>query len=184
MDSKKQVLIKLFDLIGSDIAIGNQEGREVYVKLMAELDKYPGENIFGISLAGVRATDASFPRESVVSLIKAKKGEIGFFLQDFVSTDLLDNWNYAAIAKGQPIIVLSQGSYEVIGPALNASAKDLLSYIMEVGTTTTSQVAEKFNISAQNASSKLKKMLLQGIVLGAKEAAESGGIEYVYRAIK
>ena len=65
MKNHAKVIIKLVDLIGSDIAFGNEEGRKAFQKLSNELDKHPGTNIFGISLKGIRATDASFPRESV-----------------------------------------------------------------------------------------------------------------------
>src|SRR5665647_3737289 len=92
MKINTNVIIKLVDLIGFDIAFGNEDGRKVYKKLSDELDKYPGTDIFGISLKGIRATDASFPRESVISLIKSQKGEKGFYLLDFSSKDLMDNW--------------------------------------------------------------------------------------------
>ena len=178
------VVINLADLVGSDLAFGNEEGRKIYQKLSNELDKHPGKDIFGISLKGIKATDASFPREGVISLVKSKKGEKGFYLLEFSTKDLIDNWDYAAKAKDQPVIVLVENGYEVIGPALTTGAKELLDFIMKKGTTTTSKVAEKFGVSAQNASAKLKKMYMQGIIMGAKESAESGGVEFVYRAIK
>ena len=36
----------------------------------------------------------------------------------------------------------------------------------------------------RNASAKLKKLLSLGLVLGTKQAAESGGVEFVYTAIQ
>lgn len=184
MKEGKNIIIKLSNLIVGDTAFGNEEGRNVYQKLSKELDSYPDKNIFGISIKGIRATDASFPRESVISLIKSKRGEKGFYLLDFCSKDLMDNWNYAAKAKDQPIIVLTDGGYEVIGPDLNKGAKDLLDFIMKEGVVTTAKVAEAFDISVQNASAKLKKLHLQGLMLGVKDVAESGGLEFVYKAIK
>lgn len=178
------VIIKLADLIDSNVAFGNEEGRETYRKIANELDNYPGQNIFGISLKGIKVTDASFPRESVIALIKSKKGEKGFYLLDFLTKDLLDNWDYAAKAKDQPVIVLVNDGYEVIGPSLTSGAKELLDFIMKQGMTTTSKIAEKFSISAQNASAKLKRLYLQGIIMGYKESAESGGMEFIYKAIK
>jgi len=184
MKNITNVIINLADLVGSDLAFGNEEGRKIYQKLSSELDKYPGVDVFGISLKGIRATDASFPRESVISLIKSSKGEKGFYLLDFSKVDLVDNWDYAAKAKGQPVIVLAQNGYNLIGPGLSTGAKELLDFIMKTGTTTTSKIAEKFGVSAQNASAKLKKLFNQGLIMGAKEAAETGGVEFVYRAIK
>jgi hypothetical protein len=163
---------------------GNELGKDVFRKLHREVDAHPGESIFGISLKGIEATDASFPRESVISLVKMLSGEKGFFLQDFASDDLLDNWKYAAKAKNQPVIVRKEGQrYEVIGAELNGLA-EVLDYVMKEETITTSKVAKKFDISAPNASAKMKRLHLMGLVLGTKESAETGGLEYVYRAIK
>lgn len=184
MEKESKIIIKLFDIIGEDTAFGNEEGREVFQKLSKALDSYPDKKIIGISLKGITRTDASFPRESVISLAKAKRGEKGFYLLDFASDDLMDNWGYGAKAKEQPMIVLVDDGYQVIGTKLHAGAMELLDFIMREGVVTTSMVASKFGISAQNASGKLKKLYTQGIIMGAKEVAETGGIEFVYRAIK
>jgi len=39
-------------------------------------------------------------------------------------------------------------------------------------------------ISVQNASTRLKKLVSQGYILRSEEVAESGGIEFIYQAIK
>ena len=51
----KSNLIKLLDFLEEPIAIGNQEGREVYQALLANIDLFPNTSIFEISLAGVEA---------------------------------------------------------------------------------------------------------------------------------
>lgn len=181
---KETFVLKLYDLIGDSTAFGNDEGREVYQKLLSALDTHPDKNIVGISLSGISRTDASFPRESVISLAKAKRGEKGFYLQDFVSSDLMDNWNYAAIAKDQPIIVFTNGGYKLLGNDISAGSRELLDFVMKSKIVTTSKVAEKFSVSSQNASAKLKKLLSLGLVLGAKQAAETGGMEFIYTAIQ
>ncbi len=177
-------VINLLDLVGSATPFGNIEGREAYLKLLSALDTHASENIVGISLSGITRTDASFPRESVISLAKAKRGEKGFYLQDFVSVDLMDNWNYAAIAKDQPIIVYTDNGYKLLGSDISAGLKALLDFVMKSKVVTTSKVAEEFDVTAQNASAKLKKLLSMGLVLGAKQAAETGGMEFVYTAIR
>lgn len=184
MKENENIIIYLFDLIGGPTAFGNDEGREIFQKLSKELDAYPNKKIFGVSLKRITRTDASFPRESVISLAKAKRGEKGFYLMDFVSKDLMDNWDYAAKAKDQPMIVLAEDGYKVIGPDLYSGAIELLEYIMAEGVVTTSKVAAKFGLSAQNASGKLKKLHTFGLILGTKKVAESGGLEFVYKAIK
>lgn len=182
--NQKKTVINLRDLVDNEFPFGNDQGRAVYQKLLSQLDKYSECKTIGISLKGIKRTDASFPRESVISLAKAVRGEKGIYLKDFDSKDLIDNWDYAAKAKDQPMIVIEDKDFNVIGPELSAGTKDLLSFIMRKDTVTTSMVAEKFDLSAQNASGKLKKLLSQGLVLGSKEVAESGGLEYVFIAIK
>jgi len=183
---QKQPTINLSDITGKrDFLSGNELGKEVFQKLQRIIDSSPGVAIFGISLKGILATDASFPRESVISLIKLQSGEKGFFLKDFETDDLIDNWDYAAKAKNQAVIVRKNDhGYTVIGPALSAGTKELLDYVMKEGVVTTSKVAKKFEISAQNASAKMKKLLSMGLVLGSKESAETGGLEFLYKAIR
>ena len=45
-------------------------------------------------------------------------------------------------------------------------------------------IAEKFGLSTPNASMKLKKLLGQGLLIGSKGTVESGGLEYIFFAIK
>ena len=113
-------------------------------------------------------------------------GEKAFFLSGFATPDLMDNWDYAAKAKNQAVIVIHDDprEYDVIGPPVNAGTKELLDYVMREGVVTTSKVAKKFNVSPQNASAKMKKLHSLGLVLGTKETAESGGLEFVYHAIR
>ncbi len=179
-------VISLYDFTGpKDFLSGNEFGRSVLQKLISHVGSTSGPGrIYGISLKNILATDASFPRESVASLVKMFRGEVGFYLKDFASQDLIDNWDYAAKAKEQPIIIFDNGGYRVIGPNLNEGMASLLDFIMSKGRATTSMVSKEFDVSAQNASAKLKKLHGYGLILGAKEVAESGGLEYVYKAIK
>jgi hypothetical protein len=183
---QEQMIISLSDITGKkDFLSGNVHGKKVFQELQALTDSHPGVAVFGISLKGILATDASFPRESVISLVKLQCGEKGFFLKDFVSDDLIDNWDYAAKAKNQAVIVKKgSGGYDVIGPELSAGSMELLDFVMKEGVVTTSKVAKKLNVSAQNASAKMKKLHSMGLVLGSKETAETGGLEFVYQAIQ
>lgn len=183
MNQKKPVIF-LRDFVESKFPFGNDQGRVAYQKLVTECDKFPEKTVVGVSLKGIEQTDASFPRESVISLAKAKRGELGIYLKDFAGKDLIDNWNYAAQAKEQPMIIEDGKDFRVIGPKLTDDTKELFDFIMKKGTVTTSVVAEKYKISSPNASMKLKKLLSMGLVLGSKETAESGGLEYVFMAIK
>lgn len=164
--------------------LGNAKGREVLSKLQAVVDAHPEIDVFGVSLKGIAATDASFPRESVITLAKQYKGEKGFYLCDFTNEDLRDNWGYAATAKSQAMVVKWKNSYLVVGLELSNGLQDAFDFIMKEGSSTTSAVAEQFKLTPQNANAKLKKLMDMGLLLGRKEAAETGGLEYVFRAIK
>tara|TARA_R110001583_G_scaffold51161_7_gene159734 strand:- start:6840 stop:7391 length:552 start_codon:yes stop_codon:yes gene_type:complete len=175
--------ILLTEVVGSDHAFGNDEGSEAYVKIKKIIDGYPSCDVFAISLEGIRFTDASFPRESLISLAKALKGEKGFYLFNVPSRDLLDNWSYGAIAKDQPLLVKNDSGHEVLGVKLSATVKELLDFVIAKKMVTSSNVSKHFDISAQNASGRLKKLHATGLILGQKEVAESGGLEFIYRSI-
>jgi len=177
------VKIVLVDFTESAHPFGNRKGREVYQKLLDVVEDHPATSIFVISLKGIKATDASFPRESVVSIAKQFRGEKGFFLTDFNSRDLIDNWSYAAKAKEQPLIIWYDHSHEIIGPDITSSTKDLVEYVIEKGKVTTSKVADDLNLSVQNASTKLKNLVKQGFVLRSEEIADTGGVEFKYHSI-
>lgn len=177
------ITMRLRDFTRDDHPFGNKQGRETLSLISDFVDDHPSD-IYEISLEGIVATDASFPRESVISLAKLSKGEKGFYLTGSLTKDLLDNWHYAAIAKEQPLILKTDDDYSIIGPALNQGAKELLDFVMKEGEVTTSKVVQKFGGSAQNASAKLKKLYSTSLILGSKAVAESGGLEFVYRAIK
>ncbi|WP_373998468.1 MarR family transcriptional regulator [Bdellovibrio bacteriovorus] len=181
---QKNRIIYLKDFTADSTPWGTDQGQAVYAKLQKELNKFPDAKIVGISLRGIERIDVSFSRESIVNLAKSKRGEIGFYLKDIKGRDHVENINSAAKAKDQPLIVFEDSSFEVVGPDLNLDTRELLRFIMDKGTVTTSVVVKKFDISTPNASAKLKKLLNQGLIIGAKEPAETGGLEYVFSAIK
>ncbi len=181
----KATTLDLRRIAGRPTLLGNELGRQVLRKLQEALEDVQPGSVVEISLANIEATDASFPRESVVSFAKLVRGEIGVFLSGFRSRDLRDNWDYAAKAKEQSIVVESgPGNYEVIGPNLTGGLTEILEFAWKERTVTTSKVAKKFDISAPNASAKLKKLNQLGLLLGNKETAETGGLEFVYKSVR
>lgn len=180
---QNRMQIDLKEIVNDDHAFGNEEGRDAYMAISKIIDDNPRVKFIGISLKNIKATDASFPRESVISLAKSYKGEKGFYLMDVHNRDLLDNWAYGATAKEQPILVQTSDGYEVIGAKVNHSNQELLDFIVMKKKVTTSMVSESFDVSPQNASGKLKKLFGQGLIVGNKEVAESGGLEFIYHSI-
>jgi DNA-binding transcriptional ArsR family regulator len=175
---------RLIEFTKDDHPFGNVQGKEAFRKLADYVDAHPQTCTFGISLKGIEATDASFPRESVVSIAKQYRGEKGFFLEDMGSRDLIDNWRYAAKAKEQPLVIWNDRAFEIIGPEMNISTKRLVDYVLEKGRISVSEAASDLDMSVQNASTRLKKLFEHGYILRSSTVAESGGIEFLYHAIK
>ncbi|MBI4938994.1 MAG: MarR family transcriptional regulator [Nitrosomonadales bacterium] len=183
MKQNKEIL-KLLDFTNNDHPFGNVQGKEIFRKLADYIDDHPSVVIFGISLAGIEATDASFPRESVISIAKQYRESRGFYLEQVQNPDILDNWNYAARAKDQPLVYWNKNKYKILGPELTSASAELVNYVLTKGSVLASQAAVDLDISVQNASTRLKKLVDQGYILRTEDVAESGGIEYVYQAIK
>lgn len=181
--NRKTVQVLLHELAESDSPFGNEKGKEVFRRLQKVVEAHPEADVFGISLAGIVATDASFPRESVIALAKQLRGEKGFYLENVVDRDLIDNWCYAARAKEQPIVIWSADKFEVLGPELGAAAREMVDYVLRNGPVLASKVAADLYISVPNASTRLKHLVISGYILRSEDVAETGGIEYRYKAI-
>ena len=184
---KQKILrLKLRDYTVRDDVHGNREGRAVYSALLQDIDNHQDFNLVEISLAGISRTDASFPRESVVSIAKQFRGDKGIYLTGISAEnrDLLDNWHYAALAKKQPITVWFSNDYQTLGPELSASMTEILSYVLTQSEITAANISTKFDITVPNASSKLKKLANDGYILRIERVASSGGMEFVYCPIK
>lgn len=177
------MLLKLKDFTQDAHPNGNVKGKAVYASLLQFVESHQEKNTFGISLQGIIATDASFPRESVMSLAKNYSGEKFFYLTDFIDEDLLDNWTYGAIAKEQPMTVWQGHEPSFIGPAMSKSIKELADYLCTNKKATTSEISKSLDISTQNASTRLKNLFKLGYVKRVEEVAESGGKEFVYELI-
>jgi hypothetical protein len=182
--NQKSATVRLRELTKNAHPFGNSEGKEVFRKLMDLVGQSPGTEVFGISLDGIEATDASFPRESVISVAKQLRGEKGFYLADLSNRDLIDNWSYAARAKEQPLVIWNNGDFEIIGADLNKSTRDLVEYVLSKGSVLASQVASDLKLSVPNASTRLKSLVSHGFIRRIEDVAETGGIEYRYSAIK
>jgi hypothetical protein len=182
--NQNTTILRLLDFTKTDHPFGNVQGKEVYGKLKSYIDDLPSISIFGISLEGISATDASFPRESVISIAKSYRETKCFYLVNVENNDLLDNWDYAAQAKEQPIMVWFGTDFRILGPSLTSSTKELLEYVLKNSPVLASKVSTKFDISIQNASTRLKKLVSEGYIIRTEVIAESGGIEYEYRSIK
>lgn len=181
--NQNSIVVKLRTFTDSDRPFGNSEGRDTFRKLSDFVASQHGVRVIGISFDGITATDASFARDSVVSLAKQLRGERGFYLTDLNNRDLIDNWSYAAKAKDQPLVIWTGQQFEVIGPDLTPATRTLVEYVLGKGEALASQAAADLGISVPNASTRLKTLVAQGYLLRIEEGAESGGIEFKYKPI-
>jgi len=182
--NQKSITLNLIEFTGDEAhPYGNAAGREVFNKFISYLDTLPRAHVIGISFGKVSA-DSSFLREAVVSVAKHYRGEKYFYIQDLEDPDVRDNCHYAAEAKKQPIVAWSDREYAILGPQPSSSNMALLEVVLSKMAVTTAQVAMDLDISVQNASTKLKKLVEEGYIMRREEVAESGGIEYVYAAIR
>ena len=177
------MLIKLLDITKDDHPNGNVKGKEVFAELLKVIESHLSIDTFGISLKGIVATDASFPRESVMAIAKHFSGEKFIYLTDLEDDDLIDNWTYGSIAKDQPITLWDGNNVSFIGPDMSKSVKELINYLLVKKKVTTSQLSNDLDITIHNASTRLKNVFKLGYVKRIEEVAESGGKEFIYQLI-
>lgn len=182
--NENAMTIRLRDYMESSDGWGNTQGRELHQKLLGVIEANPGKKVIRVSLEGVERTDASFPRESVVELARRYRGQKGFCLIGVGNQDLLDNWDAAALKRGQPLLVWEDDGYQIIGAQPTRGNRPLLDYVLSVPKTTATDAAKALGLKLTNASTKLKQLLDGGFMLRREEMAPSGGIEYVYFRIK
>lgn len=182
--NQKAITLDLIEFTNGEAhPYGNTLGRETFNKFINHLDSLPKAYVVAISIGDVIA-DSSFMREAVISVAKHYRGEKYFYIQDLNDPDVRDNCHYAAEAKKQPIVAWCGQDYTILGPQPSASNLTLLEIVLSKQSVTTAQVAVDLDISVQNASTKLKKLVEEGYIMRREEVAESGGIEYVYAAIR
>lgn len=180
--NQKSITVKLIDFTEDDHPFGNVQGRRPLGGSPSLLTPIPSTP-FLESPRRHRSDRRILSTRKRCCRSQAFQGGAWFFLKDLKSRDLLDNWSYAAQAKDIPLTVWTNDGYDIIGPEISSSTRELLDCVLSQRSVTAAKVAETLQISVPNASTKLKKLKDQGYILRAEEAAESGGIEYVYLAI-
>jgi hypothetical protein len=176
--------VRLRDLMPHDEGWGVEEGRDVYHKLLDRVEKNPGATVFRISVEGIRRTDVSFPRESVVELAQRFRGQKGFCLWNASDENILENWDAAALKREQPIFEWGRKGYRLLGPEPSQGLRQVLDFALDRDAVTTAQVASHFRWSAANASNKLRSLADGGYLLRREESAPTGGIEFVYHRVR
>ena len=162
---------------------GREQGRMVYSQLLNFVESKAGVLIFHVSMKGVERTDISFASETIVELARRYRSTKGFALVDLSDSDMLENWDAAASRKDQPLIVLRNNGYELIGPKPSEGTDEAFRFAMRHSSVRAAQFASSINVSIANASMKFKQLWERGFLLRREAVAESGGIEFVYQPI-
>ena len=71
----------------------------------------------------------------------------------------------------------------MLGPQLSAAKERLLEYVMNNKKVRTAQVAADLSLKISNASTQLRDLWEMGYVLRREEAADTGGVEFIYLSI-
>lgn len=175
--NNQTILMK--DLAGTDFIYGSVAGAEVLEKLRAL--NLPGGTVLEVDFTGMRVVDPCFIRDGLASFLKMNCGSIGLFITNVPNVDIVENAALGFKAKGLPMLMKSADGSGTVVAELTNSVRELIRLTYSKNETTTHQLAKELDVSAPNASAKLKKLFIQGLLLANKSTAESGGLEYLYR---
>lgn len=174
----------MVDLTNNPDCWGNARGKEVGALLENYIQRHPATDVFKVSFDGIKRTDASFSRESVVEIASRFRTKHGITIVDLEDDDLIENLEVAAVKKEQPLFLWQDDSWQLLGPNPTKGNKDLLNYILTTAEATASIVASALDLKLTNASTKLKQLWESGYIMRREELAPSGGIEFIYFRIK
>ena len=180
-------MIRLLDLMDHPNGWGREMGREVFgrmaVGFAALSSPSPSTSTMGISLRGIARMDVSFSSETVVEFARRLRGGSGIYLAHIEVPEIEENIDAAARRVEQPMLVMDGSTTRFIGQQPSAGTRAALELAIHRPQTRAVDVATDLDISVANASMKLKQLWTGGFLLRREQAAETGGIEFVYHAI-
>lgn len=178
------MIIKLIDITKNDTALGSNAGKKAYQKILSIIQKNIDKDIFEISFEGIVFVDAIFLREGIVSIAKQFIAKKAVYVTNIKNRDILENLNYAAQDKNQPIFFWKNKEYEILGPKITDVTKELINTVVQKGPISAAQIAPLLSITSKNAGVKLIKIFKNGYVYRVETVAPTGGIEFLYKKIK
>jgi hypothetical protein len=183
--NEKAVVISLRQFMDDDFGWGRAAGRVVYPRLLDFVEQNPGVSTFRVSLAKVRRIDISFASETLVELARRYRGAKGFCFIDLADPDLLENIDAAALRKAQPLIAWSGAESKVLGPEPSEGTKSAFAFALSRPFVRAAEFAQAVpGLSMANVSTKFKQLWEQGFLLRRETTADSGGMEFIYFAVK
>ncbi|MBX7096426.1 MAG: hypothetical protein K1X89_01825 [Myxococcaceae bacterium] len=166
-------------------AWSGQQGHAAFTKL-APMLATQNEAIIELDMKGVERLDASCSREALANLIERFRGKKWFFLSHLANQTVQENIDMALHKSEMSIIARrADGSYEVLGLALKDHLVETLEVIEAKGEATSRAVCAAIKGLALTAcNNRLKDLSDAGLVARLEGAAESGGKEFSYMALR
>lgn len=166
------------------IGWGRPQGRATLERLISFVESKPGQQLFRISMEDVDRIDASFASEAIVELIRRYRGSKGICLVDLDDSEVRFNVDLAAAKVNVPVAIWNGTTIEMIGGAPSSGNREALEFALKRPQARAAEFAESgANVSIANASTKFKQLWEQGFLMRSEGAAESGGVEFLYRRI-
>lgn len=159
------------------------QGIPVAAKLVSHLESVPEQRVVKISMEGVERMDASFASEAIVEVIGRYRKSKGICLVDLSNKAIKLNIDLVAERMEIPVTVWNGDVVEVIGLKPSAGNREALDYALARAEVRTATFADVAGISIANASTKFKQLWEQGFLMRTEGAADSGGVEFLYRRI-
>jgi len=169
---------------GEVVAWGRPQGRSVFEKLVSFVEGHPGQSLFKLSMEGVERIDGSFASEAIVELVRRYLGMKGICLTELADDENRFNIDLAATRMDVPIAVWNQGAIDIIGSKPSSGTREALEFALSrLEARAADFVGVNANVSIANASTKFKQLWEQGFLMRSESAADSGGVEFLYRRI-
>lgn len=134
-------------------------------------------------MEGVERIDASFASEAIAEVIARFRKTVGIYLADLTDVGIKLNIDLAAERVDVPVLVSNGGTIEVIGMKPSSGNRQALEYAWANGEVRAAEFADVAGVSIANASTKYKQLWEQGFLMRIDSAADSGGVEFLYRRI-
>lgn len=169
--------------MGESNGWGRDQGRATAEKLVSFLSTIPERRLVKLSMEGVERIDASFASEAIAEVIARFRKKVGIYLAELADGGIKLNIDLAAERIDVPVLVSNDGAIEVIGMKPSSGNRQALEYAWTKGEVRAAEFADIAGISIANASTKYKQLWEQGFLMRIDSAADSGGVEFLYRRI-
>lgn len=167
-----------------DTGWGRTLAQPVYQRLVEFVEAHPEKDVFKLSLKGVKQIDVSFASEAVVELVRKYQGRKSICVVDVDNQDIIDNLDAAAARSNVPVTIWPNGKARVLGPKPSQGNKDALAFVLSRSEARAADfTSTRAGMSIANASTKLKQLWEQGFIRRNESAADSGGVEFLYKRI-